>query len=569
MSLAFENQTEKRVFCQDLSLLVQDLRFPLFWNAQHLELLLKIQHRKQPVTELTYLGIINRLGSPSGLGFYPVLCNLADAFDVMPATPVQWLEILKMLFRGMDMQSIVQIVNSGSLLLMDTARLQQLGSLHTDQLYTYCQMILKLKDEAPALLDLLFYFVSKLRFIGASKEPSMRLLLQFTKEILPHAEARIKPYGASFLPGGYKPPSQKVYSRALNLFAFWLLHRGVYVDFLDADFDFIYRGGTSSSIFKDFQELNFQKVIDYLPIRWLWSLSILKKHQLPLLLHFGSGKNIRTYSRLRLPISKRMAHIFHNLPLCAPYAERSLEASFLDAYWASLGGDESFRMKIPPFRWMKGRTHTYLYFSGRNLPQHFPAWERVLRLLIRLMKKEPTFLTIPAAEIRMLFGYFQDRINQGQQLHLKKSSVRSLRRHLEAWKQENRMRQITRESKLGIVESEWIGAFYEGFEMEVEGVLYQIVQITDLKTLFAEANTMHHCVWRYHPKCVKGTSSIWSLRKWEADKLIRLVTIEVNNKGWIVQAKEKYNGRPEQLHLDLIESWAIEEGLKFQKGKLR
>ena len=69
-------------------------------------------------------------------------------------------------------------------------------------------------------------------------------------------------------------------------------------------------------------------------------------------------------------------------------------------------------------------------------------------------------------------------------------------------------------------------------------------EITDSLALVEEGRVMRHCVRSYQDACVKGETSIWSLRVTLSDNptLRRLLTIEVNNRRQsIVQVRGKCN----------------------------
>jgi hypothetical protein len=73
---------------------------------------------------------------------------------------------------------------------------------------------------------------------------------------------------------------------------------------------------------------------------------------------------------------------------------------------------------------------------------------------------------------------------------------------------------------------------------------WRIVEITDSLELVEEGRAMRHCVRSYQDACVKGETSIWSLRVTLSDNptLRRLLTIEVNNRRRaIVQVRGKCN----------------------------
>lgn len=92
-----------------------------------------------------------------------------------------------------------------------------------------------------------------------------------------------------------------------------------------------------------------------------------------------------------------------------------------------------------------------------------------------------------------------------------------------------------------------------------------IRQIITLKALYKEGHHMSHCVATYAEDCIKGHSSIWSMRQFLSNgKSKRMVTIEVQESDKkIVQVSGKSN-RGEKMHeIALIKSWAKQEGLEY------
>ena len=74
---------------------------------------------------------------------------------------------------------------------------------------------------------------------------------------------------------------------------------------------------------------------------------------------------------------------------------------------------------------------------------------------------------------------------------------------------------------------------------------------------------MKHCVYSYLPKCAAGECSIWSLRKvFQEDPIVRILTIQVDRNGQIVQVRGKYNAVAQAEEKDVIRQWAKKAGLK-------
>ena len=110
----------------------------------------------------------------------------------------------------------------------------------------------------------------------------------------------------------------------------------------------------------------------------------------------------------------------------------------------------------------------------------------------------------------------------------------------------------------------WRGAKYSDYNVEdaAENV-FTITQINNSNELYKEGKRMSHCVNTYAKRCKNRSCSIWSLREKLEDSWKSIATIEVNYRHEIVQAKGKYNKRPESKHLDVIKEWAEREKLIY------
>lgn len=93
---------------------------------------------------------------------------------------------------------------------------------------------------------------------------------------------------------------------------------------------------------------------------------------------------------------------------------------------------------------------------------------------------------------------------------------------------------------------------------------WQIVELTNSAQLREEGAALHHCVASYAHLCHRGSSSIWSLRIWQGEKIRPVLTIEVDPKRRVViQARGKANrsvsGKPRRL----LHEWASREALQI------
>ena len=101
---------------------------------------------------------------------------------------------------------------------------------------------------------------------------------------------------------------------------------------------------------------------------------------------------------------------------------------------------------------------------------------------------------------------------------------------------------------------------------------WRVVEITDCMALAEEGRAMRHCVRSYQSACLKGETSIWSLRHAFSDNptVRRLLTIEVNNhRRAIVQVRGTCNQplsamrghRRMMLAREVLRDWARQRNL--------
>ena len=94
-------------------------------------------------------------------------------------------------------------------------------------------------------------------------------------------------------------------------------------------------------------------------------------------------------------------------------------------------------------------------------------------------------------------------------------------------------------------------------------ITWRIHQIKNTKELSAEGTAMHHCVFSYKDRCIKGTCSIWSLTSEDMGVSKRRVTIEVNDYGRIIQARGFANRSVKSDERFIISEWAKKNNLDY------
>ncbi|MCB0843050.1 MAG: PcfJ domain-containing protein [Bacteroidetes bacterium] len=270
-------------------------------------------------------------------------------------------------------------------------------------------------------------------------------------------------------------------------------------------------------------------------------------------LKLGKGINIRNLNT-PLDYTKKMSHYFMQAPDHLTVRQALRWGQIL-----GLGGDRRLADTI---------TSGHL---GTNLVED-DFWSTV----IIFMKNQPM---LDPSLINPIIDYIYHQKFHGQRrltnyhtyefippptpgFSMKGRTITSLIRGMEKWHRE------LREVKYTGKNISWIGSRKKDWEY-IEGVgngqkCYQIIQLKSALELIEEGRAMKHCVASYAYSCSKGNCSIWSLRVNHDFSQKPLVTIEVNARDMIVQARGKYNAMPSQVEQNIIRRWAVANDLKTQ-----
>lgn len=165
-------------------------------------------------------------------------------------------------------------------------------------------------------------------------------------------------------------------------------------------------------------------------------------------------------------------------------------------------------------------------------------------------------------EIDELCDYLLYTYNQNNDFSLKGRTLDSVRKLSEQWHKD-----IAKYRDLG--NSEWprfLGNWkYDLNKIDGYDQYYEILEITKAKDLVREGMEQHHCVASYKDKCMRGQSSIFSMRYFSEKYLTnkRCLTIEVNiPKKIVVQARGKFNRFPTYIENNIMNKWISYFGLK-------
>jgi hypothetical protein len=261
--------------------------------------------------------------------------------------------------------------------------------------------------------------------------------------------------------------------------------------------------------------------------------------------HVGRGENIRTVGGLPMPLTRRMAHYFLQVP-----ADTPILAAFRYAQVLDLGGGDRLARSL----------------VGTRIGTCFEAndfWESAIRWLIEHPEVAPVHhgplidylhdqKFVPSLPLGLVRGHAR-LVPPRPHLSMRGRSASSLLLAVERWHRQLAARQgtftcwkPTGMPPLVITEAR------EGEEKR-----YAITELISSAELEDEGTAMGHCVASYRSSCICGHSSIWSLTvEYAAGRVERLLTLEVCNwRREIIQARGRFNRMPEPDELCLLTRW--------------
>jgi len=168
-------------------------------------------------------------------------------------------------------------------------------------------------------------------------------------------------------------------------------------------------------------------------------------------------------------------------------------------------------------------------------------------------------------QINDIVDYLVDLINRHESLNLYGSGItyKGLLKRVDDWHKE-----LGRVKVMG--NKSWEGHAIPDSRFELkelkEKTYWSMTQIKTSRELAAEGSAMRHCVYGYQHKCIASDISIWSMKKClhEFDSGKRVLTIELNNNGEIVQARGVGNRFPKDFEEKVLKKWADDNYLKLK-----
>ena len=247
-------------------------------------------------------------------------------------------------------------------------------------------------------------------------------------------------------------------------------------------------------------------------------------------LHIGGGQNIRT-AECPIRLTKMAAHNFLSAPL-----QSSIVGALRYGQVTGLGGSMFLAEAIAESK------------LGIILPDE-TFWESVIHFFVNCPKLEAT-------RVCAIIDYLYDRkfgefpptegMDFGDAIEptmtMKGRKLEPLWERVSSWHEA-----LAREEIRGKVS--WESSGFKPLhvsETDSSKILHHwsVVELCDSLSLQKEGSEMRHCVFTYRPGCVKGKTSIWSVRHRPEGgvKNTRLLTVEVDNsRHAIVQVRGKCN----------------------------
>ena len=274
----------------------------------------------------------------------------------------------------------------------------------------------------------------------------------------------------------------------------------------------------------------------------------LRSYEISALLYMSSGKNIRTFNELPIPISKKESFVLNNLlPDRLNADDNILERAIMLSKLVVKSGVNNIDLLERLLKESKIFKHSYQTFY-RDLS----FWSSVFVLLSKVDFSN-TNLTL--TEFVDFFEY--KKYNENHLFTLKGRTPRSVTNEITHWHEMADFKENMKYAELnwGADDANQIRKYTDG------NVKYAVNEITTGKELLQESTLLKHCVFAYIHNCARGVISIWSLKK-EVNTIYEpYITIEVV-KSRVVQVAGKYNRAINKIEMQIVKSWAEDMSFK-------
>jgi hypothetical protein len=247
-------------------------------------------------------------------------------------------------------------------------------------------------------------------------------------------------------------------------------------------------------------------------------------------IHMGTGKRVKELPDMPINFTQRMAHYFLKAP-----AKLSVTEALRWAQVKGMMGDDRLAERIA-CSWIGTKEYGDEDF-----------WEGFIRIAINggMYEYQKTGEVI---------DYLRSVKRENRGYSLKGRTMQSLIRRSDEWH---------RHSYWDKRNLSWHSSGTWKYKLDGREERVEMVELTDSKQLVQEGKTMRHCVASYAHYCVKGTTAIFSLRKYIGTlQTETLATIELNiTLRKVVQAKYKMNRKISDEARKHLVAWAAKNQL--------
>lgn len=183
-----------------------------------------------------------------------------------------------------------------------------------------------------------------------------------------------------------------------------------------------------------------------------------------------------------------------------------------------------------------------------------PFWKSVIRFFAKYTPEN-------IQKINDLLDFFHHKVTQEANFSMSGQTLEVLNKKMTDWHYELRRTKVLESyswAGIDLPNEQFITTNQRGDE-----IIWEIKQILTGKELAKEGNTMHHCVYSYKDKCIKGDCSIWSLTLTEYGATKPKVTIELSRNRYITQARGFANRGLKNDEKHILNQWTKKANLNF------
>lgn len=264
-------------------------------------------------------------------------------------------------------------------------------------------------------------------------------------------------------------------------------------------------------------------------------------------IHLALGYNLR-HAKSKIKITKKIAHYFGTAP-----DHYSVDKSLWWGIVMSMGGNERLARE-------------FLSARPADITENQEFWKSFIKFLIdnpmidrRQISPLVDFINVQKFNPVEIFedGRIKQLPPPQPNFSLRNRNPNTLLNLVGRWHRS--LKKINNQELIVFKESEFRG--YSSAKSKEHEQYWKIFQLRTNFELIKEGGELGHCVASYVPSCTRGSTSIWSLTQMTGKTEKKVLTIEVNNSGVIVECRGRFNRYPTKGEFDIVRFWAKREGL--------